>query len=58
MLLTLFFQVDTAFRDDDGHVAVDVALAMFVEQRDGDIGIWYALNEWYAKDAWECSLCV
>lgn len=58
MLLTLFFQVNSALCDDNGHVAVDVALAMLVEQRDGDVGIGYALDEWHAKDAGERSFCV
>jgi len=36
---TLLFEEDAAFCDHDGHIAVDVALAFVVEERDGNIGV-------------------
>jgi len=47
----LFLQEDTALGDDNGDIAVDVTLAVLVEERYGDIGIGYALYEGHAKDA-------
>lgn len=51
--LTLFLQEDTALCDDNGDIAVDIALAVLVEERDCDIGIGDALDEGNAKDARE-----
>lgn len=51
--LTLFLQEDTALCDDNGDVAVDIALTVLVEERDCDIGIGDALDEGNAKDAGE-----
>lgn len=48
---TSFFQKHAALGHDNGHVAVDIALAMFVEKGYGDIGIRYANNKWHTKDA-------
>jgi hypothetical protein len=47
----LLFQVDAAFGNDYRDIAVDVALALLVEQRDGDIGIADAGLERDAEDA-------
>jgi hypothetical protein len=52
--LTLLLEIDAAFCDYYGHVAVDVALSVFVEQRYGNVRIGYALDEGYAKNSWEC----
>lgn len=58
MRLTLLLEVDSAFRNYDGHVAVDVALSVLVEQRDGHVGVGYALDEGYTEYAWLHGLCV
>jgi hypothetical protein len=55
--LTLLLQVHAAFCDYDGHIAVDVALPVLVEQRYGDVRVRYALDEGYAKYTC-CGLCV
>jgi hypothetical protein len=47
--LTLFFQVHAAFCDYDGHVAVDVAFPVLVEQRYSNVRIGYALDEGYTE---------
>jgi hypothetical protein len=36
---TLLFEEDAAFCDYNGYVAVDVALAFIVEERDRDVGV-------------------
>jgi hypothetical protein len=36
---TLLFEEDAAFCDYNGYIAVDVALAFIVEQRDRDVGV-------------------
>lgn len=51
--LTLFFKEYTALCNYNRDVAIDVALAMLVEERYGDIRIGYALNEGDAKYARE-----
>jgi hypothetical protein len=56
--LTFLFQVDTALRDYNRNVTVDVALPVFVEQRYRNVCIGYALDEGYTEDAWERGLCV
>lgn len=48
---TLLFQVDAAFGNDYRDIAVDVALALLVEQRDGDVGIANTRLERDTKDA-------
>lgn len=48
---TLLFQVDAAFGNDDRNIAVDVALTLLVEQRDGDVGIADTRLERDAEDA-------
>lgn len=48
---TLLFQIDTAFGDDYRNITIDIALALFVEQRDGDICIADAGLERDAEDA-------
>jgi hypothetical protein len=48
---TLFFQVHAAFCDNNGHVAVDVAFPVLVEQRDRNVGVRYALDEGHTEDS-------
>lgn len=48
---TLLFQVDAAFGNDYGDIAIDVALALVVEQRDGDVGIADTRLEGDTEDA-------
>lgn len=48
---TLFLQEDTAFSDDDGNIAVNVALAILINQRDGNVCVCYALSERNTKYA-------
>jgi len=48
---TFLFQIHATFRDDYRHIAVDVALALVVEQADGDVRVSYTLLKWYAKNA-------
>lgn len=48
---TLLFQIDTAFGDDYRNITIDIALALFVEQRNGDVCVTDAGLEWDAKDA-------
>jgi hypothetical protein len=60
--ITLLLEEHAALCDDDGHIAVYVAFTMLVEEGYGDVGVGYALDEWYAKDAWDyrvfCVKCV
>jgi hypothetical protein len=42
-------QVHAAFCDYDGHVAVDVAFPVLVEQRYSNVRIGYALDEGYTE---------
>jgi len=56
--LTFFFQEDAAFCDHNWDVAIYVALAMFVEQGYGDIGVGYACDEGYTEDALWYSFCL
>jgi hypothetical protein len=37
--LTLLFEEDAALSDYNGYIAVDVALAFIVEERDRDVGV-------------------
>ena len=47
---TLFLQVHPALGNDDWDVTIYVALAIFVDKRDGDIRIGDALSQWDAED--------
>lgn len=58
MQLTFLFEIDAAFCNYDGHVAVDVALPVLVEQRNCNIRIGYALDEGYSEYALLHGLCV
>ena len=49
--LTFLFQKDAALGDDYWYIAVNVALSLIVKQRDGNIGVSYALVKWYSEDA-------
>ena len=54
---TPLFQKDSAFRDDDWYVAVDVALAIFVDERDGNVGVRDALAQRDTEDSLGSVLC-
>lgn len=49
--LTLLFQKDTTFGHDNGYITVDVALTLIIEERNGDVGIPYALLQRHSEDA-------
>lgn len=49
--LTLFFKINTALSDYDGNIAIDIALAVLVKQRYGDVGVGDALDERHTKYA-------
>lgn len=44
-MLTSFFQEDATFRNDDGDVAINVGLAILVDEGDGNVGVGNALPE-------------
>lgn len=48
---TFFFQEDTTLGNHDGYVSVDVALAVLIYERYGNIGICDALAQWHAEYA-------
>lgn len=48
---TPLFKKDSAFRNDNGNVAVYVALAVFVNERDCDVGVRDALPQGDAEYA-------
>lgn len=54
---TFFFQKHATFGNDNGHIAINVALALFIDQGDGDVCIGYTLSQRDTKDAWSSSLC-
>lgn len=54
---TFFFQKYAAFSDDNGHIAINVALALFIDQGYGDVCIGYTLSQRDTEDAWSSSLC-
>lgn len=63
--LAFFFEKNATFGNDNGYVAVNVALAIFVNQGDGDVCVSNALSQRNTKDArvlwWLCdevSSCV
>ena len=47
---TFLFQKDTALCNHDGDISVDVTLSMFINERDGDIGVGYALSKGDTED--------
>jgi hypothetical protein len=51
MQLTLLLQVHTTFGDYNRDIAVDVALPMFIEQRNSNVCIRYALDEGYTENS-------
>jgi hypothetical protein len=55
--LTFFFQEDTTLGDHNRYVAIYVAFAMFVEERNRNVGVGYTLDEGYTKYALLCSFC-
>lgn len=48
---TLFLQEDTAFSDYNRNIAVNVALSILVNKRDGNVCVCYALSERNTKYA-------
>lgn len=48
---TSLLQENTTFCYHDRHITIDVALAVLVDERDGDVGIRNALPEGNTKDA-------
>lgn len=48
---TLLFQKHSAFCNHYRDIAVNVALAVVVDERNGDICVNDALSQWYAEDA-------
>ena len=57
MVRTPLFQKDSAFRDNDWYVAVDVALAIFVDERDGHVGVRDALAQGHTEYPLGSVLC-
>ena len=56
-MLTFLFQKHAALGDHDWDVAIDVALAVFVEQGYRYICVGYALDEGYSEYALLCCFC-
>jgi hypothetical protein len=54
--LTLFFQEHTTFGHDDGDIAVNIALAVLVDERNGDVRVRDALSQRHAEDALRSAL--
>lgn len=50
-LLTSLLQKDAAFRNDDRNVAIDIGFALFIHERNGDVGVRNALPEGNAEYA-------
>lgn len=52
--ITFILEEDSALGDDDWHIAVDVALTLFIKQADRNVCISYAGLERDTKDTWCC----
>jgi len=53
---TFLLQKDTALGNNNRNISVDVALAVLIDERNGDVGVGYALSQRHPKDAW--SFCL
>ena len=53
-MLTFLLQEHAALGDYDWYVAIDIALAVLVEQRYRYVCVRYALDEGYTEYAWMC----
>lgn len=56
--LTFLFQKHAALGHNNGHITIDVALAFFVKEADGDIGVSNTGLEWHAENALGCHCAV
>lgn len=57
MKRTLFFEKNTAFRNDDGDVSIDVALTVLVDEGDCDVGVRYTLPKRHFEDTLSWLFC-